>query len=147
MNEAKRITNDGATSSFDTKKSPMLAVVQAGTGKHSPAKRRPRRDLQTNRSETRESMLYQVNMCFDMMTDKLFYPTKRYPDVPLSDVSDLDDFLRPPSPDNVAMRLHASVQAEVNELRRQMVNLVRRASMVRGPAARQALRVIVGGGK
>ena len=96
----------------------------------------PRHDLQAARAKRRESMVYQVDLLFDAMADLLLRPV---------DSNAPRGIFDPAPEDPKEYRLHPEAEAEVNELRRQMVDLVRRASMIRGPAARQSLRVISGG--
>lgn len=132
MHEPKVNTNIGDLSSPGAKNASM-SLVSARVGRATPPRRRARRDLVKNRIAVREKMLRSADLHMDVLEGTLFVPV---------DYEAERGFLEPPPEDQMALRLSPEVRAEFNALRQQLMDFVRNAALVRGPADRQSLQLV-----
>jgi hypothetical protein len=112
---------------------PAVSLVSARVGGETTSRRRPRRDLVKNRTVVREQMLYAANFYIEVLDRMLFSPV---------DFKAERGLLEPAPDDREAMRLSPEVHGKFNALRQQLLDFVRNAPLMRGPADRQSLQLV-----
>jgi hypothetical protein len=132
MHEPKVNTNTGDLSSPEEKKASM-SLVPAHVDGATPPRRRARRDLVKKRIAVREGMLRSAELLVDALTGTLFAPVDYWAE---------RGFLESPPEDLKALRLPPEVRPEFNALCQQLVDFVRNAPLMRGPADRQSLQLM-----
>jgi hypothetical protein len=132
MHEKKVNTNIGDMSSPEAKKASM-SLISAHVGGATPPRCRAHRDLVKNRIAVRESMLRSAEVHIDVLAGTLFAPVDYWAE---------RGFLETPPEDRQALRLSPEVKVEFNALCQQLLDFVRNAPLMRGPADRQSLQLV-----